>query len=141
VALTREEREAFLARPHVGALSVDGGPGRAPLTVPLWYQYARGGDLWIMTGADSRKAELIRAAGRFTLMADVLEPTVRYVSAEGPVVAEEPGTREQLTEMAARYLPAGKVEEYVSFAWKDHGAQVVFRMRPEHWLGADLGSA
>ncbi|MGW7412612.1 pyridoxamine 5'-phosphate oxidase family protein [Streptomyces sp. NPDC054863] len=140
MALSREERARFLAEPHIGALSVEAGPGRAPLTVPIWYQYAPDGELWILTGINSRKAELIRAAGRFTLMADVTEPTIRYVSVEGPLVSSEKGTREQLTEMAARYLPADKVEGYVDWSWQEHGEQVVFTMRPERWLSADMGS-
>ena len=50
MALTREEREQFLAEPHIAALAVDAGDGRAPLTVPVWHQYAPGGDVRIMTG-------------------------------------------------------------------------------------------
>jgi nitroimidazol reductase NimA-like FMN-containing flavoprotein (pyridoxamine 5'-phosphate oxidase superfamily) len=140
VALAPEERTRFLAEPHIGALSVADRDGRAPLTVPIWYQYEPGGDLWVLTGTASRKAELIRAAGRVSLMADVTEPTVRYVSVEGPVVAEEPATKEQLTEMSARYLPAARVAEYVEWSWKEHGEQVVFRIRPQRWLSADMGA-
>ncbi|MFD3736292.1 pyridoxamine 5'-phosphate oxidase family protein [Streptomyces sp. NPDC058632] len=140
MALTREEREQFLAEPHVAAIAVDSGAGRAPLTVPIWYQYAPGGDVWIMTGLDSRKNRLIGAAGRFSLMVDRLDPTIRYVSVEGPVVETTPATVEQLRELASRYLPADKVEGYVAFAWKDHGEQVVVRMRPERWVSSDLGS-
>ncbi|MDT0323912.1 pyridoxamine 5'-phosphate oxidase family protein, partial [Streptomyces sp. DSM 44918] len=41
MALTHDEREQFLAEPHVAALAVDSAEeGRAPLTVPIWYQYA-----------------------------------------------------------------------------------------------------
>ncbi|WP_406726924.1 pyridoxamine 5'-phosphate oxidase family protein [Streptomyces sp. GD-15H] len=140
MALTREEREQFLAEPHVAALAVDAGAGRAPLTVPIWYQYAPGGEVWVMTGLESRKNRLIGAAGRFSLMVDRVEPTIRYVSVEGPVVGTTPATVEQLREISARYLPADKVEGYVSAAWKDHGEQVVLRMRPEHWVSSDLGS-
>ncbi|MEU6215624.1 pyridoxamine 5'-phosphate oxidase family protein [Streptomyces sp. JL4002] len=143
MALSRTEREQFLAEPHVAALAVDAGAeggGRAPLSVPIWYQYAPGGDLWIMTGRDSRKAELIRAAGRFTLMVDRLEPTIRYVSVEGQVVSTVPAKREQLVELAGRYLPAEKVEGYVDFAWKEHGEQLVIHMRPQRWVSSDLGS-
>ncbi|GAA4968209.1 pyridoxamine 5'-phosphate oxidase [Streptomyces caelestis] len=140
MALTREEREQFLAEPHVAALAVDAGAGRAPLTVPIWYQYEPGGDVWIMTGQDSRKNLLIGAAGRFSLMVDRLEPTIRYVSVEGPVLDTTPATIERLREISARYLPADKVEGYVDFAWKNHGEQVVVRMRPERWVSSDLGS-
>ncbi len=140
MALTREEREQFLAEPHVAALAVDAGADRAPLTVPIWYQYAPGGDVWIMTGLDSRKNRLIKAAGRFTLMVDRLEPTIRYVSVEGPVVETVAATEEDLREMSARYLPADKVDGYVAFASAEHGDQVVVRMRPERWVSSDLGT-
>ncbi|MEV0241241.1 pyridoxamine 5'-phosphate oxidase family protein [Streptomyces sp. NPDC050674] len=139
MALSREEREQFLAEPHIAALAVDAGAGRAPLTVPIWYQYRPGGDIWIMTGRDSRKNELISAAGRFSLMVDRLEPTIRYVSVEGPVVDSSPATLEQLREISARYLPAEKVDGYVDSAWTGHGEQVVLRMRPERWVSSDLG--
>lgn len=140
MALTREEREKFLAEPHIAALAVDAQAGRAPLTVPIWYQYAPGGDVWILTGLDSRKNELIKAAGRFSLMVDRLEPTIRYVSVEGPVVETVTGTEEHLREMSGRYLPAEKVDGYVAFASANHGGQVVVRMRPERWVSSDLGS-
>ncbi|WP_404197105.1 pyridoxamine 5'-phosphate oxidase family protein [Streptomyces tauricus] len=140
MALTREEREKLLAEPHIAALAVDAGTGRAPLTVPIWYQYEPGGIVWILTGLTSRKNELISAAGRFSLMVDRLEPTIRYVSVEGPVVETTPATREQLHEISARYLPADKVDGYVDFSWKEHGEMVVIRMRPDRWLSSDLGS-
>ncbi|MFC9507752.1 pyridoxamine 5'-phosphate oxidase family protein [Streptomyces sp. NPDC057002] len=139
MALTREEREQFLSEPHIAALAVDAGAGRAPLTVPIWYQYEPGGDIWIMTGLDSRKNELISKAGRFSLMVDRLEPTIRYVSVEGPVVDTAPATLERLRELSARYLPSDKVDGYVDFAWKNHGEQLVLRMRPERWVSSDLG--
>ncbi|MBW8819601.1 MAG: pyridoxamine 5'-phosphate oxidase family protein [Streptomyces sp.] len=140
MALTREQREQFLAEPHVAALAVDAGEGRAPLALPIWYQYTPGGDIWIMTGRDSRKHELIRAAGRFSLLVERVEPTIRYVSVEGPVVDSRPGTVEDLREISARYLPAEKVDGYVEFASKNHGEQVILRMRPERWVTSDLGT-
>ncbi|MFD3438804.1 pyridoxamine 5'-phosphate oxidase family protein [Streptomyces sp. NPDC058685] len=141
MALSREEREQFLAEPHVAALAVDEGEkGRAPLTVPIWYQYAPGGDIWIMTGRDSRKGRAIAQAGRFCLMIDRLEPTIRYVSVEGPVTETIPATRELLQEISARYLPADKVDAYVDMAWKSHGEQVVIHMQPQRWVSSDLGT-
>ncbi|GGW40487.1 pyridoxamine 5'-phosphate oxidase family protein [Streptomyces xantholiticus] len=142
MALTRDDREKFLAEPLVAALAVDAiEDGRAPLMVPIWYQYEPGGDIWIMTGRNSRKAAAIRAAGRFALMVDRLEPTVRYVSVEGPVVDTVQATREQLVELSARYLEPGKVEAYVDFLWNDDSDQVVIRMRPQRWISSDLGEA
>ncbi|CPZ11919.1 Putative pyridoxamine 5'-phosphate oxidase-related protein [Mycobacteroides abscessus] len=89
MGLSLEERQAFLAEPHVAAISVSAGAGRAPLTVPIWYYYTAGGELWIPTGKGSRKHQLIEAAGRLTLMVDRERPTVRYVSVEGPVTKIE----------------------------------------------------
>ncbi|MFD5553252.1 pyridoxamine 5'-phosphate oxidase family protein [Streptomyces sp. NPDC127068] len=139
--LTRHEREEFLAEPHIAAISIDSGdPGRAPVSVPIWYQYAPGGDLWILTGTTSRKAELIAAAGRFTLLVDRVEPTVRYVSVEGPVISTAPADREHIRELAARYLPAEKVSGYLDFAAREQGDQLIVHMRPERWITAELGS-
>ncbi|MEE1761749.1 pyridoxamine 5'-phosphate oxidase family protein [Streptomyces sp. SP18BB07] len=140
MALSRKEREEFLAEVHVAALAVDAGEGRAPLTVPIWYQYAPGGDIWVMTGRDSRKNQLIQAAGRFTLMIDRLEPTIRYVSVEGPITDTAPATLDDLREITARYLPPEKVDGYVEFSSANHGDQVVIRMRPERWVSSDLGT-
>ena len=141
MALASEERERFLAEPHIGALSVDSGSaGRGPLSVPVWYQYQPGANLWVLTGKASRKAQRIAAAGRFTVLAERVQPSVRYVSVEGPVVGTIPATKDDLREVAARYLPADKVGPYVEQAWVEHGEQVVIHMHPEHWLSADLGS-
>ena len=140
MALSRKEREEFLAEAHVAALAVDAEEGRAPLTVPIWYQYEPGGEVWIMTGLDTRKNRLIQAAGRFSLMIDRLEPTIRYVSVEGPVIDTTPATHDHLREISARYLPPEKVDGYVDFAAKNHGEQVIIRMRPERWVSSDLGT-
>ena len=140
MALSRNEREAFLAEPHIAALSIEAGPDRAPLVVPIWYQYEPGGRPWFLTGTTSRKLELIRAAGRCTLMVETLEPSIRYVAVSGQVEGYSDGTREQLTEMAARYLPEDKVAGYVEFASADHGDQTKVVLSPEQWISSDLGS-
>ncbi|MGI9001216.1 MAG: pyridoxamine 5'-phosphate oxidase family protein [Pseudonocardia sp.] len=67
------------------------GTNRGPLTVPIWYQYAPGGEAWVLTSVGSRKAQLIEAAGRFSLMVERVEPSIRYVSVEGPVTRMVPG--------------------------------------------------
>jgi hypothetical protein len=140
MALSKEERERFLAEPHVAALSVYAGDKRGPLTVPIWYQYSPGGEPWFNTGAGSRKHRLIEAAGAVTLMVNRVEPTVRYVAVDGQVSRIEPGTDEQLVEMTKRYLPADKVDAYLEFARREHGESVAVCLKPEHWLSADLGS-
>ena len=137
--LSVRDRELFFAEPHIAALSVSAGPDRGPLTVPIWYQYEPGGEVWVLTEAESRKVRLIEAAGRFTLMVERVAPTTRYVSVEGPVTRTVPGTDELLREIAERYLPPEKVPAYIEFAKADFGEQVAIYMRPQRWLSADLG--
>ena len=138
-SLSEHDRELFLAEPHIAALSVSAGPGRGPWTIPIWYQYAPGGEAWVLTSAGSRKARLIEAAGRFTLMVERTTPTERYVSVEGPVTRTVPGTDEMLLEISERYLPPEKVPAYIKFVQAELGEQVAIYLRPQHWLTADLG--
>jgi Pyridoxamine 5'-phosphate oxidase len=137
--LSERDRELFLAEPHIAALSVSAEDGRGPLTVPIWYQYELGGEAWILTEAESWKARLIAAAGRFTLMVDRVTPTTRYVSVEGPVTRTVPGTDELLLEISERYLPPEQAGAYIELANSDFGAQIAVYMRPQRWLSADLG--
>lgn len=140
MALSVAEREQFLAEPHIGALSVTERADRAPLTVPLWYQYTPGGELWVRTAPGSRKMKAIDAAGRFGLLAQRATPTVRYVSVEGPVTRTEPDTPERAREMAARYLPEEKVDGYLEFERTRMAEHIVVFLRPEHWLSLDMGT-
>lgn len=139
VPLSKNDREQFLAEPRIAALSVYAGDQRGPLTVPIWYQYFPGGEPWVLTGAGSRKHRLIEAAGRFTLMVERVEPSVRYVSVDGPVSRIETGTDELLVEVTKRYLPPDRVAGYLDYARSQLGENVVISLRPEHWLSADLG--
>jgi hypothetical protein len=139
--LSVEAREQLLAEPLVAALAVAAGPTRGPLTVPIWYHYRPGNDAWVLTPARSRKARLIEAAGRFTLMVQRIEPTVRYVAVEGPVTSVLPGTDNHLHEISDRYLSPEAAFAYRRFARANLGEQVAIYLRPERWLSADLGGA
>ncbi|WP_409428400.1 pyridoxamine 5'-phosphate oxidase family protein [Mycobacterium sp. SMC-11] len=140
MALSKDEREQFLAEPHIAALSVNAGAGRGPLTVPIWYQYAPGGEPWVLTGAGSRKTKLIEAAGSFSLMVERTEPTLRYVAVDGTVSRIEPGSEELHVELAHRYLPPERAEKFLEYALAELGEQVVIYLRPQHWISADLGA-
>lgn len=140
MALSKDDREQFLAEPHVAALSVNDEAGRAPLTVPIWYQYSPGGEPWVLTGPGSRKHRLIEAAGRFTLMVERVTPSVRYVTVEGPVSRIVPATDEQLVEVSARYVPPESLDGYLAYARESYGEQIAIYLTPEHWLSADLGT-
>jgi len=67
LAMTKQERERFLADLHVGIISIS-EEGRGPLTVPIWYSYTPGGEVRAVTGATSRKAQLLRKAHRLQPM-------------------------------------------------------------------------
>lgn len=140
MALSKDEREQFLAEPHIAALSVSAGDGRGPLTVPIWYQYTPGGEPWVLTGAESRKKKLIEAAGCFSLMVERTEPTVRYVAVDGAVSRIEPGTDDQHAELAHRYLPPDRAEKFLNYALTELGEYVAIYLRPQHWVSADMGA-
>lgn len=135
LAMSVEEREAFLAGTHVGVLAVERADG-PPLAVPVWYGYRAGGDLWVLTPAESLKGRLLQAAGRFSLCAqDETPPFYRYVSVEGPIVdiraADEDDDARPL---ARRYLGGELGDAYV----ESSGEQgLKFVMRPERWWSVD----
>jgi len=61
--LSVRDRELFLAEPHIAALSVSAGPGRGPLTVPIWYQYEPGGEAWVLTDLPASAAMAVGGSG------------------------------------------------------------------------------
>ena len=139
LAMTKDEREAFLADVHVGVLGIS-EPGRGPLTVPIWYAYEPGGQLWVITDRESRKGRLLAGAGRLSLCAQTEAPPYRYVSVEGPIVAIEPADRERHARpMARRYLGAELGDRYVeaTAGEREAAGSVVVRVRPERWLTVD----
>jgi nitroimidazol reductase NimA-like FMN-containing flavoprotein (pyridoxamine 5'-phosphate oxidase superfamily) len=140
LAMTKDEREQFLADLHVGVISI-AEPGRGPLTVPIWYAYEPGGELWVLTDRDSRKGRLLATAGRLSLCAQSEAPPYQYVSVEGPIVAIEPSDRERHARpMARRYLGAELGDRYVEATTGEReaaGGSIVVRVRPERWLTVD----
>jgi len=139
LAMTADERQAYLADLHVGVVSVAGADGRAPLAVPIWYRYEPGGLLSFITGADSRKARALRAAGRCSVCAQDEAPPYKYVTVEGTVVAIDPVDEEERREIARRYLGTEGGDAYIAATPNEGPGSVTFRMRPEHWLSADFG--
>jgi PPOX class probable F420-dependent enzyme len=138
LAMTRAEREAFVADTHVAVLSV-ADEGRAPLTIPVWYRYAPGGRIRFATGGGSRKAALIRKAGRVSLCVQTEVPPYQYVTVEGRAAIlagadVEPDTRE----MALRYLGPQVGEAYLALTAEERAGSVLVEVTPERWLSADF---
>ncbi len=137
-AMTKQEREAFLADVHVGVLSIP-EPGRGPLAVPVWYGYEPGGELRLVTGRTSRKGQLLARAGRASLCAQTETAPYKYVSVEGPIVAIAPAEIERdLRPLARRYLGPEGGDQYVESTRSEHDDNVLVRMRPERWLTVDF---
>jgi nitroimidazol reductase NimA-like FMN-containing flavoprotein (pyridoxamine 5'-phosphate oxidase superfamily) len=138
-AMTKKEREAFLAEVHVAIISIADGE-RGPLAVPIWYDYEPGGEAWILTDRGSRKGKLLEAAGRFSLCVQTEAPPYKYVSIEGSIVAiEDYDVEKHLRPMARRYLGEQLGDSYVEQTASDpeSGGGVLVRLRPEQWLTVD----
>jgi nitroimidazol reductase NimA-like FMN-containing flavoprotein (pyridoxamine 5'-phosphate oxidase superfamily) len=137
-SMNQAEREEFLAGLHVGVLSVAGGDGAEPLTVPVWYTYQPGGVLSVSTCRQTRKVLAIAEAGRFALCAQDERPPYKYVTVTGPAVIEDIDRAERLA-IARRYLGDEGGDAYMAMTGDGApGSQVVIRMTPEHWLSADF---
>jgi PPOX class probable F420-dependent enzyme len=133
--MTAAERESFLSGVHVGVLAVERA-GRAPLAVPVWYDYEPGGELLIWMERETVKDRAITAAGRLSLAVQDENPPYKYVTVEGPVIAnDKPPTREQALRIAGRYWPTDQATAYVDSALGERS--VLVRVRPEKWLSND----
>ena len=136
--ITKEEKQDFLAGLHVGVLSLSDNP-KGPLTVPIWYDYEPGGELWFITGPNSLKGKLLKVGVRLSLMAQSEELPYKYVSIEGPVVSIDEATNNDLLAMAIRYLGKDGGEQYAKNS--ESGGGVIVRVKPERWLSVDYGKS
>ena len=139
LTMTVKERETFLAEVHVGVLGV-AVPDEAPLTVPIWYSYARGGTVNVITGRSSRKARAIERAGRFSLCAQTEVAPYKYVSVDGRVATTDPSVElHERRAMAHRYLGPELGEMYLESTEAEAAESIVIRMTPERWRTTDYG--
>ena len=138
LAMTKSEREAFLAGVHVAVISVD-DPGRGPLTMPVWYRYEPGGDVFFTTGGESRKTALIRAAGRLSLCVQTEAAPYQYVSIEGRATVETPEYEADSRAVAIRYLGERGGDAYLKSTADGGTGTVLIRLKPERWLTVDYG--
>jgi nitroimidazol reductase NimA-like FMN-containing flavoprotein (pyridoxamine 5'-phosphate oxidase superfamily) len=138
LAMSRAEREAFLAGTHVAIVSI-AEAGRGPLTVPVWYRYAPGGEVRFATGSGSRKERLVKRAGRASLCVQTEKPPYLYVSVEGPTTIDVVDFERDTREMALRYLGPKMGEAYLASTYPDGTtSEVLVHLRPERWWSADF---
>lgn len=137
LAMTRTEREAFLADVHVAVVSIP-DPTRAPVTVPIWYRYAPGGAVEFITDRDSRKGRLLAVGTQIALCVQTEQAPYKYVTIEGVVTALDPVDLERDTRpIAHRYLGAQRGDRYVQAVGTETGAGMLVRVRPERWRTVD----
>lgn len=139
--LSRQEREEFLARPHVGVLSVVADDGRPPSTLPTWYAYEPGGNITLVTRRDKRKSRLISGAGQVSFSVQQPERPYKYVTVEGTVVAQRPPSREDLTTIGGRYIDAKALDGWADWelgGGNGNGEPEYVEIRPDRWLTAEF---
>ena len=133
--MTKNEREAFLASVHVAVVGIP-QEERGPLTVPVWYWYEPGGQIWVETQPDSRKGQLLGIGKRISLCVQDENPPYAYVSVEGPIIdiADDDHELHEIP-MAIRYLGDKGGRDYIASLppseWKRYIVQ------PERWLTLD----
>ncbi len=141
--LTTDEREDFLAQPHVGVLSVASDDDRPPLTVPVWYHYRPGGDITFFTGTQgrkTRKTRLLRKAGKLSFC--VQQPTYpyKYVTAESTLIkADRAPSVDDVYAITSRYLPEDVARGFAdSEVNNPAGTFILFTVKPDRWLSFDF---
>lgn len=141
LAMSKEEREAFLADVHVGVLGIADAGDRGPWMIPIWYAYQPGGDVRMVTGRDGRKMASLQAARRCSLTVQSEEPPYRYVTVEGPVVVDPAVDEAERAAIAGRYLGERQGQRYVQVTAAQVPGMVTVALRPERWLSADFSRA
>jgi len=140
---TEQERDAFLAEPHVAVLSVTGDAGRPPLTIPVWYGYEPGGNLTYFTtypGKKTRKIRLIETAGALSLCMQQESLPYKYVTAEGTVLrADESPEADRLLPIVRRYLPEEAAQGFIETEVnRPNTVVVLYTIRPDRWSSLDF---
>ena len=130
-ALSDEEREAFLAKPRLGMLTLLREDG-SPVTVPVWFDWT-GEVVRMFTSAASAKMKRIANDPRATLLvANDLDEYERWVAFDGEIEIEEEGGLELAEVLAPRYwdLEDPKRMAVLQF-WRDAAAALrILELRP-----------
>ncbi len=139
LAMSKQEREQYLADLHVGIVSIPAND-MGPLTVPIWYMYEPGKDVWMLTGRNSLKAKALKQADRISLCVQSETPPYRYVSVEGPAEVRAPDDlNQQLLAMATRYLGEDGGKQYAAASPGDDSSSIIISIAPERWYTVDYG--
>jgi len=129
------DRERFLSDLHVGIISIPRA-AKGPLTVPIWYDYEPGGEVWVITDSDSIKGKLLTKSSRISLCAQTETAPYQYVSIEGPFTTR-PATQEELLAMAIRYLGEKQGQAYAENSSGGGEGSIIVSIAPETWFSVD----
>ena len=135
LTMSSSERELFLSALHVGIISIPRAT-KGPLTVPIWYDYQPGGEVWVITDTDSIKAKLLTKASRISLCAQTETAPYQYVSVEGQFTTR-PSTQEELLAMAVRYLGEEQGQAYAENSAGGGEGSIVVAIAPQTWFSVD----
>ncbi len=134
MAMTTQEREAFLADVHIGVLGID-RPDGAPSLTPIWYRYLDG-VVEVATPSSSAKVALLERAGRASFCVQREgEPAPAYVTVEGPV-SISPAPEGLVEAIASRYLGAEKGAAFA--AGPGQQDDTVVRLHVQRWRTLDF---
>jgi len=139
IAMTQQEKETFLAAVHVGILSIP-REGQAPLTVPVWYGYEVGGEVWFVTSRDSRKGQLLTLGCPVSLCVQDEQPPYKYVTVEGTVSAVKPSEVERdVRPLAHRYLGRERGDHFIATTGGAEAREenILVCIQPRRWLAVD----
>lgn len=129
-----EEREAFLADLHVGVVGI-ARKTKGPLTVPIWYDYEPGGEVWMVMSSTSLKGKLLAKTDHISLCVQSEQAPYSYVSVEGPFRIG-PRSDGQILHMATRYLGEELGQQYAA-ASEGGDDSIVVSITPETWYTVD----
>jgi hypothetical protein len=134
--MSEAEVHNFLAGPpvHTGKLATVRADGR-PHLAPVWYELD-GDTLVFNTGESTVKGRNLRRDPRASLCVDDERPPFSFVVVEGKVeLSDDPDDlREWATRIGARYMGAGRAEEFG--ARNGVAGELVARLRPERVVSA-----
>lgn len=111
--MTDDERREFLSSgTRTGKLAWVARNG-APHVAPVWF-VLDGDDIVFNTHSDSGKAKSLAREGRASLVVDLEEPPYGFVKIDGTVSFDDDldRVREVATQIGARYMGAGRAEEF-----------------------------
>jgi nitroimidazol reductase NimA-like FMN-containing flavoprotein (pyridoxamine 5'-phosphate oxidase superfamily) len=135
LTMSSSERESFLSALHVGIISIPRAV-KGPLTVPIWYDYEPGGEVWVFTNTDSMKGKLLAKAARISLCAQIEKPPYQYVSVEGPFTTR-PATQEEWLAISIRYLGKEQGKAYAENSGGGGEGSIIVSIAPETWFSVD----